>query len=397
MEKMLARERREQLARRVDSLGSVRTSAVASELQVSLKTVQRDLQVLAERGRVVCVHGGAVSPHRVRVPTPAAPEVRTLRLGLILPNDDCYYNEVLKGVEEAAALVNATVVVGMHGYSDDVEETLLRRLSALELDGILITNQQSHRGYATLMGVQTPIVLIERPIFPHRMLDGSDPILSDVDRVYSDHYAGALLGLDHLFGLGHRSVHFLMKQTPTAIGLLRGVRDTQEADQSPSDAPRWGRVHVHDLGPPTPPIPEELIATTMAAMGEDLYSGEATALFVHSDLEAGMLHTALTQRGFDVPGTISLLSYDDVLTPDELLPLSAVSPRRRWIGRMACETLVNRLRRDAGPARGSRPVNHVTLIPELRLRGTTAPPPSGSLSSERVESGHFTTPDLGPF
>ena len=61
---MLAHQRHAQIVALVQRQGAVRVSDLTETLAVSDMTVRRDLEVLAERGLVEKVHGGAVSLER---------------------------------------------------------------------------------------------------------------------------------------------------------------------------------------------------------------------------------------------------------------------------------------------------------------------------------------------
>ncbi len=58
---MLALQRQSLILKRVEELGSVRTSDLAEELEVTVETIRRDLETLAVLGKVVRTHGGAIS------------------------------------------------------------------------------------------------------------------------------------------------------------------------------------------------------------------------------------------------------------------------------------------------------------------------------------------------
>ena len=59
---MLTEERRQAILERLDRDGKVVVAELSASLDVSLDTVRRDLQELAEAGRVRRVHGGALPP-----------------------------------------------------------------------------------------------------------------------------------------------------------------------------------------------------------------------------------------------------------------------------------------------------------------------------------------------
>src|SRR3954465_14734211 len=59
---MLTEERRQAILEQLDREGKVVVAELSTSLDVSLDTVRRDLQELAEAGRVRRVHGGALPP-----------------------------------------------------------------------------------------------------------------------------------------------------------------------------------------------------------------------------------------------------------------------------------------------------------------------------------------------
>ena len=75
---MLAQQRQQAILERVRSSGGVRVADLVRELGVSDMTIRRDLEVLAERGLVAKVHGGATAagPGSTEEPGFAAKSVR---------------------------------------------------------------------------------------------------------------------------------------------------------------------------------------------------------------------------------------------------------------------------------------------------------------------------------
>lgn len=58
---MLAQERQQQIITRLEERGTVRTIELAEEFQVTDETIRRDLQSLADTGKLARIHGGASS------------------------------------------------------------------------------------------------------------------------------------------------------------------------------------------------------------------------------------------------------------------------------------------------------------------------------------------------
>lgn len=359
----LAEQRRAAIRREFARRGSVRTAELAERLGVSERTVQRDLDWLADQlptGRRV--YGGLVSAE----PGTAGPG---LRIGMLLPVGDYYYEEVIAGAEAAAAALNVRLVVGTYAYREDLETAALHRLGEVRLDGLVATVDYRGHGYHQLRTLGLTTVVIERPWHPDRF--ASDTADADqIDHVCSDHHAGAGIGLRHLAGLGHRSVLCLVRSTATAVPLLRGLEHAA-AELGPGCPVEVHAVPVDpDTLEPEPSVWQALLAEVV----ERCRTGAVTAIFAHADWEALELYRRLTAAGIPVPGRVSLLSYDGVRFGPEPV-LSAVTPRRRWIGTMAVETVVDRLRSRGRRTHEQRPGYQVSLVPELILRATTAPPP----------------------
>lgn len=60
---MLQEERHSYIVQKINSHNKVVASELCQQLKVSLDTVRRDIKELEKKGKVIKVHGGAVSPH----------------------------------------------------------------------------------------------------------------------------------------------------------------------------------------------------------------------------------------------------------------------------------------------------------------------------------------------
>jgi DNA-binding LacI/PurR family transcriptional regulator len=93
-----------------------------------------------------------------------------------------------------------------------------------------------------------------------------------------------------------------------------------------------------------------------------------TALLVHADAEAIALVQRCEERHLTVPGTLSVVAYDDEVAALFSPALTAVRPPRRSIGRAAVRLVADRL------ADRGRPTHRVVISPSLRIRDSSAPP-----------------------
>jgi len=348
-------QRRRRIVKQVDQWGSVRATDLAGHLGVTVKTVQRDLDALAESGRVVRVHGGAIS-RRGSVESPE------LRIGLFLPTAIFYYDEVAVGAAEAAQQHQTMLVTGSYEYSTERELRGLRRIAELGLDGLVATVHYHGSGLQELLRLNLPTVLVERPLI-HLVAEPGDGH-EQLDHVASDHAAGATLALEHLSGLGHRRIHLIAGDTPTRTGILRGVHDGGLF--SPT-RPR-AEVVVRELPAPEADI-DHVVAALLPGLVREIRRGEVTAIIGHNSRLAASLYAALRARGVGIPGEVSLLSYD-ALPPGPLVEsVTAIRPPRRAVGRLAVEQMVSRLR---GHRTG--PPSTLFLQPSLADRGSTGAP-----------------------
>ena len=69
---MLKKERQAYILQKVNLHNKVLSSLLCSEINVSEDTIRRDLQELADEGKVIKVHGGALSSSFYEVSLPPA-------------------------------------------------------------------------------------------------------------------------------------------------------------------------------------------------------------------------------------------------------------------------------------------------------------------------------------
>ena len=93
-------------------------------------------------------------------------------------------------------------------------------------------------------------------------------------------------------------------------------------------------------------------------------------MFAANDLAAVGAYDAVEETGGSVPGTVSLVGYDNTfLAATHHLSLTTVNQPRREMGELAMRTLMERLSGTSGSQRLQM------LPPELIVRRSTAPPP----------------------
>jgi DNA-binding LacI/PurR family transcriptional regulator len=371
---MLAAHRRELILDTVRSRGNVRLRELIDELGVSMATVRRDVTDLAERGLIARTHGAIKPAHAANGVHPpggahaASQPTSTdailpgagLTIGMLVPSATYYYPEVIRGARAATTDLGANLVLGISHYSPDADRSRIDELIAGDVDGLIVTvsNQLASADPTAswLADVPVPAVLVERPA---ELGTG----LEHLDSVSSDHVYGACLGVRHLASLGHRSIALVTRRdSPNQVLVERGY------------LAGMGEIGVDPLPVVTTPHPEASPAEfdqAISGVVADVTQRHVSAVLVHNDQDAIVLMQRLHASGARVPDDVALVAYDDEIAAIIDTPLTAVAPPKRAVGRAAIDLLIARL---AHP--DERPVQHLSMLPELRIRQScgVAPP-----------------------
>ncbi len=185
---------------------------------------------------------------------------------------------------------------------------------------------------------------------------------SDLPFTTIDQTAGGRLGVEHLLGLGHRR-----------IALVAGPDEWHDATQRLES---WTAALVeHGLEPVAVERGDWSAASGVEATRSLIDRGAfeapdaTTALLVANDSMAiGALH-ALHEVGLDVPGTVSVVGYDDDPVAAYLIP--ALTTVRQDFSALASGCLTQLLSLVGG---ADDTVVQQIIAPELIIRASTAPP-----------------------
>ncbi|RZM36063.1 MAG: LacI family transcriptional regulator [Sphingomonas sp.] len=339
---------------------------VAALAGVSTATVSRVLSRPEQVSEETRVRVLAVVRSSGYAPNVAARSLRTLRAAKILltvPDiSNAFFASVIRGAEEAARDAGYSVVVGDTRHDPEVEDQYADMLSRREVDGLIFLGHRLPASLAPLLsrkGTAAPIV------------NGCEysPNLG-VPSVHIDNAAASADAIDHLIGLGHRSIGVVTgpEISPISRDRLAGAIEA---------ATRAGlrdslHVRIGDYGA------ESAFALTRALMAE-----QVTAIFCFSDEMAMGVLSALGDAGLSCPQDVSVVGFDDLpLARYFQPPLTTIAQPKSMIGRRTVELLVDILR---GTQSSSQ---HVTLQHELVIRGSTAQPyANGRLAGTAAMTG----------
>lgn len=354
--------RRQRILAAVQARGSARVRDLAAELEVSVVTVRRDVEELTREGKLRRGHGVVRSATLVpRQEPPAGDAAEGDAVAVVVPERHSYLYEALHGARSVLEEAGLRIALHIAPQVAGAERPLVERALADGARGLLLAPRWRSRAleeadYGWLAALDVPAVLMER-----RPRPGS--ALHAMDSVCSDHVHGARLAVEHLVGLGHRRLVFATRDdSPTARTLRSAFRAIAEEHPLVEE---WAWLLSAPEAGQDGPYTEQETAELSAVLRE----AGATGAVLHGDVDALMLVQQLADSGVRVPEDCSVVAYDDVVASLGATPLTAVTPPKAEVGRVAAELLLRRLGRTGAAAAGA--VQRVELLPSLTVRDST--------------------------
>lgn len=283
---------------------------------------------------------------------------RTHTLAYVIPTIASAFNPlVIEAVEETAA---------KHGYglivcNTERDPDRARRAQAFVLgahvDGVIVSPTAA-----------IPDELVVQPYLkrgiPTVLLAGPRPF-PDVDSFITGDERGTEILTRYLIDAGHERIWFVGRNaSSTTEARLAGVRKVmQEAGL---------------------PMPEEYVkrtpevSVTHAALMEELLHLPSlpTAIICHNDSVALEVIRACYDLKLRVPEDISVTGYDDTLGSVCIPPLTTLSVPAKEMGRLATESLINRIESKTA----NEPPRTYRFMPELVVRASSGPPRKQALT-----------------
>ena len=266
---------------------------------------------------------------------------RSRLLGVTLALDHPFHADLAEGLYSAAE---------RHGYEVVLSAVTRDRNSRRAIDTLL-----DYRCAAALLigpPVREPWLSALAERLPVIVL-GQRSRSRAVDVIRTADEAGMRLAVDHLVALGHREIaHVDGARGPGAAARRGGYRSA---------------MRRHDLTPRVVaggPAEEDGAAAARA-----LDVAPPTAVLTYNDRCAVGLLDVFVRSGIAVPGTVSVVGYDDSQVARlPYLRLTTVSQDAAQLATLAVRRAVARLEHEPVSER------ELVLTPHLVVRGTTAPP-----------------------
>ncbi len=267
---------------------------------------------------------------------------RSTMIGFIVPDQrNPFFAEMVAALDGAAHTHDLMVLTlnARERRSADGDE--IAGLTSQQLEGIVSADTLTTQELSIIERNRIPLVYLNQ--FSAR---SGHPTFS------TDYLEGARMAVEHLLGLGHRSIAFVGEES---------TLDPREAG--------WRRA-LSDAGIPAGPAfrsgytPQSgFDAGLKVAERRD----EITAVFAASDQVAMGLMAALHSHGVDIPGQMSVVGFDGTAEGAFTWPaLTSVSQQVTEMARDAVALLVSG---DTTPMARNYPA-------VLLLRDSTAPPPA---------------------
>ncbi|HWT24032.1 MAG TPA: LacI family DNA-binding transcriptional regulator [Solirubrobacteraceae bacterium] len=193
---------------------------------------------------------------------------------------------------------------------------------------------------------------------PVVLLDASHPRLPSL---LSDDVTGGLLATRHLLALGHERIAFVGDRPDPGFGFIAGDRRRDGYGRALSEAGLPVRPELQREGPHGRLVAHRLTRELLSL------PEPPTAIFAASDTQALGVLEAAGFEGFDVPGDLSVVGFDDL----EVAPYVGLTTVRQPLeesGARGIERLLAALHEDDAHPHEER------LELELVVRRTTGPP-----------------------
>jgi LacI family transcriptional regulator len=284
---------------------------------------------------------------------------RSMSVGVLAPDlSEGYFTRVMNGVVEELSNAHYFYFTACHEWKHELIESYPRMLVERAVDGFLLLNTPADE-----ISVPVPVVAISA--------HGATP---NVTNIVLNHHSAVEQALVHLYGLGHRNIAFI--RGPRAIpdsdyrwesiqivAREMGLR-IDPAHVTRIDAAGWSMKTGHH------PMAPEIGYKPMQALLEK--SRAFTAIFCFNDIAAIGAIRALRDVGLSVPGDVSVVGFDDILSAAYATPsLTTVRQPLFDMGKRGAEILLDRI------------ANHdkeypaeIVMEPEFVVRESTGPAPA---------------------
>ena len=281
---------------------------------------------------------------------------KSMSVGVLAPDlSEGYFTRVMSGVVQELTAAHYFYFTACHDWRRELIEMYPRLLVERAVDGFLLLN--------------TPAEAIEFPV-PVVAISAHCPI-ENVTNIVLDHHLAVEQALNHLYALGHRRIAFM--RGPRAIPdseyrweSIQMVAREINLKIDPAlviriDSAGWSmKAGYHPMAPEIGYKPtQSLLEKTR----------DFTAIFCFNDIAAIGAIRALKDAGLAVPGNVSVVGFDDILSAAYFTPsLTTVRQPLTEMGKRGAQMLLERIAN-----RDCEHPSEIVMAPELVVRESTGP------------------------
>ncbi len=281
---------------------------------------------------------------------------RSMSVGVLAPDlSEGYFTRVMSGVVEELTAAHYFYFTACHDWNKDLIEKYPRMLVERAVDGFLVLNTAVDE-----LEVPVPVVAIS-----------AHSAAENVTNIILDHHMAVQQALTHLYQLGHRRIAIMRGPRVIPDSEFRWESIQQVAGEiglklDPAlvtriDAAAWSmKTGQHPMAP-------EIGYKPMQALLEK--TRDFTAIFCFNDIAAIGAVRALRDAGLNVPGNVSVVGFDDILSAAYAMPsLTTVRQPLTAMGRRGAQVLLERIAN-----REKQFPSDIVMEPELVVRESTGP------------------------
>lgn len=280
---------------------------------------------------------------------------RTHTLALIVTDiTNPYFTSMARGVEDVAGSYDYTVIYCNTDESESKEEKYANMLAQRRVDGVLLVPSCGNsKTIKFLESNNINVIILDRRI---------SGVKSDI--VYSDSVNGAYRLTKLLIGLGHKRIAMITgpKDISTSADRVAGYQQAlTEAGLRESEIIYYGAFNE-----------QSGYEYTNQAM---MQAPKPTAIFGANNFTAMGIIKALHDLKLDVPGDVSVVSFDDIPEFMFMKPFLTVARQRAYeMGKLAAELLLKSISGEL--SQGHR---ELMLPIDIIVRESSGPNRAGSL------------------
>ncbi|MFA9444259.1 LacI family DNA-binding transcriptional regulator [Egicoccus sp. AB-alg6-2] len=276
---------------------------------------------------------------------------RTMTIGMLVPDlTNPLFPPIVRGIEDRLTEAGCTLLLANTDNAEEKERAILEVMARRRVDGLIVaTAQREHPMLTRMLRSDYPVVLVNRT--------ADEPPLPSVS---GDDHVGIGLAVRHLASLGHRRIAHLAGPRSVSTGLNRHQSFLTWMD-----------------GCDLPVDPDLIVFCSWFTQQAGVMGFRAlldrnaafTAVVAANDLVALGCYDVAADRGIRIPDDVSIVGYNDIPFTDRFAPpLTSVRIPHYDIGVKAAELILAEIE---DPGTGGMSLR---LPPELRVRGSTAPP-----------------------